>query len=235
MTSDEAKQKLIDAGQILEMLGHGDMTRGHISVRVPGDPNRFYMKPHTFGFDEMTMDNIVTCNLEGDKVDGWAPRHSEVYIHSEIFRARPDVTSVLHTHSTWPLAFSATGRPLKVYTPGGAIFGDGVPVFADTNDLICKREQGAAVAKTLGSHNAMLLKNHGLAIATASIEATVVVASVLDEACRVQLLVEAAGNALPEFPRADIESLRKKSDNAEQYVINFEYLRRKMRRACRAC
>ena len=231
MTSDEAKQKLIDAGLILEMLGQGDMARGHISVRMPGDPGRFYMKPHTFGFDEMTMDNIVTCNLEGEKVEGWAPRHSEVYIHSEIFRARPDVTSVMHAHSTWPLAFSATGRPLKVYTPGGAAFCDGLPVFTDTNDLIRKKEQGAAVARTLGPHSAVLLKNHGLAIATGSLEETVVTAYVLEEACRVQLLIEAAGSALPEFAREDIAVLKKKVTSPEQYVINFEYLRRKVRRA----
>ena len=61
---EEAKQKLIDAGRILEAEGHGDLTRGHVSVRVPGDPAHFYMKPHSFGFDEITMENIVICNLE---------------------------------------------------------------------------------------------------------------------------------------------------------------------------
>ena len=55
MTPQEAKQKLIDAGRILEAEGHHDMTRGHISVRVPGLSGRFYMKPHGFVFDEMTM------------------------------------------------------------------------------------------------------------------------------------------------------------------------------------
>ncbi|MBM3609828.1 MAG: class II aldolase/adducin family protein, partial [Alphaproteobacteria bacterium] len=84
MTPDEAKQRLIEAGLVLESQGLGDFTRGHVSIRVPGDPNHFYMKPHSFGFDEMTMDNIVTCNLEGEKITGSGPRHSEVYIHSEI-------------------------------------------------------------------------------------------------------------------------------------------------------
>ena len=109
MTRDEAKEKLVAGGHILEAAGHGDLTRGHISVRLPDDPTRFYMKPHSFGFDEMTPDNLVTCNLEGEKVDGWAPRHSEVYIHSEIFKLRPDITSIIHTHPTYSVAFSATG------------------------------------------------------------------------------------------------------------------------------
>ena len=42
--------------------GQGDLTRGHVSIRVPGDPTHFYMKPHSFGFDEITIENIVICN-----------------------------------------------------------------------------------------------------------------------------------------------------------------------------
>ena len=57
MTPDDAKQKLILAGLILEDAGQGDMTRGHVSVRVPGEPSHFYMKPHSFGFDEITMES----------------------------------------------------------------------------------------------------------------------------------------------------------------------------------
>jgi ribulose-5-phosphate 4-epimerase/fuculose-1-phosphate aldolase len=81
MADDDAKQALIDAGLILEQHGLGDMTRGHVSVRVPGNPELFYMKPHSFGFDEITLDNIVTCNLAGERVAGSAPRHSEVFAY----------------------------------------------------------------------------------------------------------------------------------------------------------
>ena len=76
MTLDEAKQKIIDAGRILEAEGLGDLTRGHISLRLPDDPSLFFMKPHSYGFDEITLENIVICNLDGEKVGGCGWRHS---------------------------------------------------------------------------------------------------------------------------------------------------------------
>jgi len=78
------------------------------------------MKPHSVGFDEMAEENILTINLAGQVVAGTARRHSEVYIHSEIFRARQDVDAVIHTHPTHTVAFSATGRPLRPISQGGA-------------------------------------------------------------------------------------------------------------------
>ena len=70
MTEIEAKQKLIDAGLILDAADQGDLTRGHVSLRVPDDPTHFFMKPHSQGLDEITLENIVVCNLEGEKVGG---------------------------------------------------------------------------------------------------------------------------------------------------------------------
>ncbi len=70
MTLNELKQRLIDAGHILEAAGQGDLTRGHVSIRSPEDPNIFIMKPHSYGFDEITLENIVVCNMEGEKIDG---------------------------------------------------------------------------------------------------------------------------------------------------------------------
>src|SRR5207237_587437 len=86
-------------------------TRGHISVRLPDDPSRFFMKPHGVGLDEITPENILTIDLDGNVVDGTARRHSEVYIHSEIFKLRPDVHCVIHAHPPHAVALSASGRP----------------------------------------------------------------------------------------------------------------------------
>jgi ribulose-5-phosphate 4-epimerase/fuculose-1-phosphate aldolase len=65
MSENELKQKLIDAGKILAFEGQGDLTRGHVSVRVPGDPTLFFMKPHSHGLDEITLDNIVILQYRG--------------------------------------------------------------------------------------------------------------------------------------------------------------------------
>ena len=230
MTPTEAKQKLIDGCLILEREGHHDMTRGHLSVRIPGKTGEFYMKPHSHGFDEVTMENIVTCNIEGEKIDGGGPRHSEVYIHSEIMRVRPDVNAVIHSHPDHAVAVSSLGRPIRAWSQPSVLFVDRVGWFTETIDLIRKKEQGAGVAKALGPHKICFMKNHGVAVTGSSIEDAVITAIMLENACRIQLLIEAAGNPSPEFPPDDLKLLFDKLGRHDQMVINFEYLRRKAKR-----
>lgn len=230
---EEAKQKLIDAGRILEAEGHGDLTRGHVSVRVPGDPSHFYMKPHSFGFDEITMENIVVCNLEGEKVGGGGRRHSEVFIHSEIYCARPDVMSVIHAHPTHAVALSATGKRLRAISQPSVAFKDGFPYFTDTIDLIRGRDTGGGVARALGQCKAVVLRNHGVAVVGASVEEATILTIMLDNACHIQLLAEGAGGIGDEFSQEEIDRLHYNITRPEQYTINFEYLRRKALRALR--
>ena len=227
MTADEARQKIIDAGRILEAEGQGDLTRGHVSIRVPGDPTHFYMKPHSFGFDEITPENIVICNLDGEKVGGGGRKHSEVYIHSEIFKARPDVMSVIHSHPTYAVAWSATGRPLQPISQPGVAFADGVPYFTETIDLIRSQPMGAGVARALGPHKAVLMRNHGVAVVGASVEESTILAILLDNACHIQLLAAAAGGPGAMFDAESIQRLHHNITRAEQYSINFDYLRRR--------
>ena len=231
MTLDEAKQKIIDAGLIREAEGQGDLTRGHVSVRVPGDPSLFFMKPHSHGFNEITMENIVICNLEGEKVGGGGRRHSEVFIHSEIYRARPDVNSVIHSHPTHAVAFSASGKSMRPISQPSAAFADGLPYYSDTINLIRTKEKGAGVARALGSCKAVLMRNHGVALAGATVEESTILAIMLDNACRIQLLAEAAGGIGEVFPPEDIKELHDAITRPEQYTINFEFLRRKVLRS----
>lgn len=231
MTLDEAKQKLIDAGLILEAEEQGDLTRGHISVRVPGDPSLFFMKPHSYGFDEITMENIVICNLEGEKVGGGGRRHSEVFIHSEIFRARPDVNSVIHSHPTHAVALSATGKSMQPISQPSVAFSDGLPYYNDTINLIRTGEMGAGVARALGPCKAVLMRNHGVALVGATVEESTILAIMLDNACKIQLLAEAAGGIGEMFPSDYIKELHDAITRPEQYTINFEFLRRKVLRS----
>ena len=189
------------------------------------------MKPHSVGLDEITPDNILTIDLEGDVVAGTAKRHSEVYIHSEIYRVRADVGAVIHTHPTHAVALSNTGRPIRALSQGGAIFAGALPVFEATMDLIRTKQMGAAVASALGPHAAVLMRGHGVAIAGSSLEQAVVLAVMLEEAAQVQLLAEAAGGNVPDYPAEDVAALRRKLMSPEQFVVNFQYLARKTRRA----
>ena len=231
MTHDAIKQKLVLAGKVLVAEGQDDFTRGHISMRLPDDPSLFFMKPHSMGLDEITMENLLTIDFEGNVVAGTSRRHSEVYIHSEIFKVRADVSCVLHTHPPYSIALSATGRPIKAYSQPGVLFHDSVGSYSDTINLIRTPEMGAGVARALGARRAVLLKNHGVVVAGASIEEVVISTIMLENAAQIQMITEAAGTPAPEFPLADIQKLQHDISRPEQFVINFDYLVRRAKRA----
>jgi L-fuculose-phosphate aldolase len=224
------EEQLIMAGKVLVAEGQDDFTRGHISFRLPDNPNLFFMKAHSIGLDEITMQNILTVDLDGNVVAGSARRHSEVYIHSEIFKARQDVNCVIHTHPTYSIALSATGRTLKCYSQPGALFFDALGAYTDTINLIRTPAMGAGVARALGQGRAVLLKNHGVVVTGATIAEAVISTIMLENGAMVQLLVEAAGDPAPEFSRADIEKLKADITQPEQFTINFDYLARRVKR-----
>jgi L-fuculose-phosphate aldolase len=226
----EIKQQLIVAGKVLVAEGQDDFTRGHISFRLPDDPGLFFMKPHSIGLDEITLQNILTIDLAGNVVAGTARRHSEVYIHSEILKARPDLNCVIHTHSPYAVALSGTSRPVRAYSQPGALFSGEVGLYADTIALIRSHAMGAGVAKALGLHRAVLLKNHGPVVAGKDIAEAVVGAIMLENAAMVQLAVEAAGDPAPEFPLDDLAKLKGQVGQPEQFRINFDYLVRRVKR-----
>lgn len=224
------KQELIAAGGVLVAEGQDDFTRGHISFRLPDNPHLFFMKPHSIGLDEITMQNILTIDLDGNVVAGTARRHSEVYIHSEIFKVRPDVNCIIHTHPTYSTALSATGRPFRCLSQPGALFDNSLGLYTDTINLIRSPEMGAGVARALGSGRGVLLKNHGIVVTGASIAEAVIGAIMLENGAQIQLIAEAAGDTAPEFPRADIENLKRDISRPEQFQINFDYLVRRLKR-----
>ncbi len=229
MANEALKRKLIVAGKVLAAAGQGDFTRGHISVRLPGKKPLFIMKPHSVGLDEITPANILTIDLDGNVVAGKARRHSEVYIHSEIYKARGDVNCVIHSHPPYAVALSGSGRPMRALSQPGALFHKSLGLYDDTMFLIRSSDLGAGVARALGPHRAVLMKNHGVAVACASIEEAVVSAIMLENAAMIQMIAEAAGDTAPEFPDADIEKLRDAIARPEQFVINFDYLARRLK------
>lgn len=229
-TYADIKDKLIWAGKVLVAEGQDDFTRGHISFRLPDDPSLFFMKPHSVGLDEITVANILTIGLDGNVVAGTAQRHSEVYIHSEIFKARPDVNCVLHTHPPYSIALSASKEPLMAYSQPGALFHHSLGIYDDTINLIRTAAMGASVARALASHRAVLLKNHGAITIGATIAETVIGMIMLENAAMIQMIALAAGETRELFSAADIEKLKHDISRLEQFEVNFDYLVRRARR-----
>src|SRR5688572_9150378 len=122
MTSlKELKETLAFSCNILAYEGHWDNILGHVSVRIPGK-ERILMKPHSFGFEEIRPEHIIEVDLDGKKVGGKYERHSEVFIHTEIFKARPDVNCVVHSHPPYAVALGSLRQPLRPISHEGNIF-----------------------------------------------------------------------------------------------------------------
>src|ERR1043166_8972258 len=148
--TDALRDTLTNAGRVLAMEGQGDYVAGHVSVRLPNVPERFLMKPAGIGLEEMTPDNIITVDIEGKKVEGSMSRHNEVFIHSEVLRARSDIQAVIHTHAPHAVAFSSLGRELVPVNNEAGYFYKALPIFTATSDLIVSPERGKQVAEVAG-------------------------------------------------------------------------------------
>ena len=223
------RDKLADAGRILESEGQGDYCMGHVTLRTTENPDRILMKAGGMGLEEMTPENIVTINIEGEKTSGTHQRHNEVFIHSEIMRVRPEIQSVVHTHAPFSVIFSSLGKPLQPVGHPGSAFSDGLPVFSETTDLIVTQELGKAVAHCLGEHQALLLRNHGIVTCGRTLEEAIYLAIVLENACWMQIVAESAGGARlvtsPEEARA-----KKRITRPENQINLFNYLVRRVAR-----
>lgn len=189
----DTKETLAYGCKILALEDQGDIIWGHVTCRVPDQTDLLYMKPAAMGLEEIGASDLIEIDLEGQKVSGERPSHSEVFIHTQIMQARPDVNCVVHTHPPHAVAFGSLNKQLLPVGHEGSLFFDGLPVFSETTDLIVTPERGEALARTLGQANAALLQNHGLVTAGRSIAEAVMTAVVLEKACRVQLLAESAG------------------------------------------
>jgi len=152
---------LVSANRILADQGVLDAF-GHISVRDPRDAHHYLMS-HWVAPALVTEDDISVYDLDNTPVDKNSASHrlySERYIHGEIYKARPDVMAIVHTHSPYCSGVRVSDVPFKPILLNAAFLGVTVPVFeirkqfgTDTNMLIDSPERGRALTKTLGDHS----------------------------------------------------------------------------------
>ncbi|HEY1352089.1 MAG TPA: class II aldolase/adducin family protein [Ktedonobacteraceae bacterium] len=217
------RRALAYACRILAASGQNDTIYGHVSYREAGAPT-FWMKPAGLGLDEITPETLIRVDLEGKVLAGDQARHLEFPIHTEIFRSRPEVTCVVHTHPLYAIAFAATEQPLRAVSHEGAQFTPpDVPRFTQTSDLIISGELGEAVASTMGNNLACYLLNHGIVIAGQTIEQAIVAAINLERASQIQLLASASAQPFRWSPEEDITSKREKIFSAQMLKSVWNY------------
>jgi ribulose-5-phosphate 4-epimerase/fuculose-1-phosphate aldolase len=140
---------------------------GHVSARDPNDPNRFLLS-RSLAPALVTADDIMQFDLDGNALD---PRGRSVFlerfIHSEIYKARPDVMAVVHAHSAGVIPFGVSQVPLRPMYHNAAFLATGTPVwdirkdFGETDMLVRDPSRGKSLAQTLGDKPVVLMRGHG--------------------------------------------------------------------------
>ena len=135
-------------------------TSGNVSGRDP-ESGLVVIKPSGVPYDKLTAENMVVVNLDGKVVEGKLRPSSDTFAHVYIYRHRPDVNGVVHTHSTFATAWAAVGKPIPaVLTAICDEFGGQIPVGAYAK--IGGDEIGQEILRSIGSSTAILMKNHGV-------------------------------------------------------------------------
>jgi HCOMODA/2-hydroxy-3-carboxy-muconic semialdehyde decarboxylase len=202
MPDDASLPRLAAAPEILEDLAAASRiladqnvfdAAGHVSMRHPERPDRFLMS-RSLAPALVTPADIMVLDLHGEPHDaaGRTP-FLERFIHSEIFRARPDVIAVVHAHAASVIPFGLTAAPLRAMCHNAAFLAEGAPVFdirekfGATDLVISSRERGRALSETLGGNAVALLRAHGMVAVGPSLPAAVFRAVFTEVNARLQL------------------------------------------------
>lgn len=195
----EALSDLVLANHILFNEGVLDGF-GHVSVRNPSNPDRFYIA-RSIAPATVSLDDILEVDLEGIVYDKENRRtYVERFIHSEIYKARPDVQSVVHSHSPTVIPFGVTGTRLRPVCHMSGFLGNKTPIY-EIRDVIGERSSllvtnqklGKALADTLGTQNVALMRGHGSVAVGTSIKQVVYRAIYTEVNARLQAQATALG------------------------------------------
>jgi len=209
---DALRRTVCDLHAELVRYGLVAWTAGNVSGRVPGT-DRFVIKPSGIGYDELSPEAIVVCDLDGALVDGELAPSSDTAAHAYVYRHRPDVGGVVHTHSTYATAWAARGEPIPcVLTAMADEFGGEIPVgpFA----LIGDDSIGRGIVATLDEHRspAVLMQNHGVFTVGPDARSAVKAAVMCEDVARTVHIARQLGEPLPIEP-ADVDRLYERYQN----------------------
>jgi ribulose-5-phosphate 4-epimerase/fuculose-1-phosphate aldolase len=205
-------EDVVAANRILAEHGVID-AYGHVSIRSPRDPKRFILA-RNIAPETVQAEDLLEYGLDGEPVDAARARDSvtERYIHSEVYRARPEVMAVVHNHSPSVVPFSVTNVPMRALFHMAAFIGEGVPNFEirkvkKGSDLLIRTpELGKALARTLAAKPAALMRGHGSVVVGESLPRAVGRSVYLEMSARMQMQAMLLSKRITYFDAAEVKA-----------------------------
>jgi ribulose-5-phosphate 4-epimerase/fuculose-1-phosphate aldolase len=192
-TTTQLREDLVTCTRLLVFSGVLDYS-GHVSARIPGT-DHVLIQPRDMSRAALTPDDLLVVDLDGEVVEGDVPPPAETAIHTGVYRARPDVGMVCHGHPTLSTSFSMVDTPLVPMRHFAYKHPNGLQVHPDPTH-IRSREQGDAVAKTLGDADACLLRSHGTVLVARRFDVLFMDCLDLEENAKTLLAATQAGGKL---------------------------------------
>ena len=188
----EELEDLVAANRILVTHGVID-AYGHVSMRSPRNPNRYYVA-RAIAPETVQVEDLIEYDLDTKALDeNGRESVRERFIHGEIYKARPDVIAVVHNHSPSVIPFGTTDVPMRPIYNMAAFVGEGVPVFEirdfekGTDLLVKSAFLGNALAKTLGAKPAALMRGHGATVVGENLARAVGRSIYLEQSAQLQM------------------------------------------------
>jgi L-fuculose-phosphate aldolase len=183
------------ACRILAAHGYEDLTLGHVSAR-DDEPEAMWIKRKGVTLAEVTPDDVLRTSINGD-IENASDMHLEAVLHTEVYRARPDVHCVIHGHPLHATAFGAAHADLAFLSHDAILFKEGIASLDEVPELIVGRGQGEVVAHALGERSVLLMRNHGVVVVGKDIPWAVLTALTLERAVQVQVTAANLGELRP--------------------------------------
>ena len=186
------RQKVALACRILADEGHESALAGQITVRAE-KPGTYWMLSFGLGFDEAQAANIVLCDDDLNLLEGDGMVNPSNRFHLWIYRHRPNVNAIVHTHPPYCSALSITGEPLEASHMDTSMFYDDCAYLPHWPGPPIGDEEGEIIHNALGDNRSILLAHHGQLCACTTIEEAAVLSIFIERAARMQLLARALG------------------------------------------
>lgn len=225
------KERLAAALRLFGRFGFEEGVAGHITARDPEFTDHFWVNPFGMSFKHITVSDLIMVNHQGQVVEGRHHVNQAAFaIHSQIHRARPDVVAAAHSHSTYGRALSALGELLEPITQDVCAFYEDHALFDDYTGVVVDEEEGRRIAVALGSHKAVILRNHGLLTVGDSVDAAAWWFITMERSCQVQLAAKAAGKPV-HIDSANAKHTRDQLGNDLVAWINYQPLYQQITRS----
>ena len=194
--------------RLVALFGMNDLVYNHVSARVPGEEGHFLINPYGYAYEEVTASSLVKIDFDGNIVQdsgtGYGINLAGFVIHSAVHRGRADVGCVIHTHSPAGMAVSALKCGLLPLTQNAMFFG--AIGYHDYEGPAVDLDEQARLVSDLGANAALILRNHGLLTAGATVCEAFVTMHWLERACQAQLQAMACNTEL-NMPGAEVIGL----------------------------